>query len=93
MKCFLILSHEEEIYTPDEGNDTRWITVKTMVHFKSLKKALLYLQKNICDDGSRNPVNFKTLYEYQKECKIFCFLNRWEKLVKKHVDIWEEYSK
>ena len=90
MKCFLIIPHEEEIDTPDGGSPTEWISVRNMVHFKSLTKALVYLQKNIREGDSRKRVNLKTLDDYRKKCKIFCFLSKWKKLVEKNMDIWEE---
>ena len=84
------MSHEKEIYSPDGGSDTEWMTVRNMVHFKSLTKALVYLQKNIREGDSRKCVNLKTLDDYRKKCKIFCFLSKWKKLVEKNMDIWEE---
>jgi len=90
MKCFLIISHEEEIDTPDGGEPTKWITVRNMIHFKSFAKALIYLQENICDGDTRKLMNLKTLSAYKKECRISCFPTVWKKEVEKQVDIWEE---
>ena len=90
MKCFIIISHEEEIDTPDGGEPTEWITVKNMINFKSFAKALIYLQEHICDGNTRKPMNLRTLDAYKQECRIFCFPSVWKKGEEKKVDIWEE---
>ena len=71
-------------------NSFRSLSKDATFQVQSLTKALVYLQKNIRDGDSRKRVNLKTLDDYRKKCKIFCFLSKWKKLVEKNMDIWEE---
>ena len=85
MKCFMVYPYDFE--DPIDGTFFSMLGIKD---FNSKKEMLFYLQKNICSEETRKPLNFKTLSMYVKKCKILCFLKKYRKRIKDKLNIVEE---
>ena len=85
MKCFMIYPYDFE--DPIDGTLHPTLEIND---FNSKKEMLSYLQKNICSEETRKPLNFKTLLMYVKECNIFYFSKKYRKQIKDKFNIVEE---
>jgi len=92
MKCFLLVHYDERFDTPDGGYDTEIRVVREIINFCSKKKALIYLQRNLCWEDTRKRMNFKTMAEYTKECRFFCYPEKYKKTVREKINVRKEYS-